>query len=58
MQMRYFHCPVCKTQLTAPKIKNFKKNSYKGKKHRKYMYCPICKIERNFILDETFMIRV
>lgn len=56
MQMRYFHCPVCKTVMTAPKTKNFKKNKYKGVKHRKHMYCPICKIEQRFILDEAFVI--
>ena len=30
MQMRYFHCPVCHTIMTAPKLKNFKKEKYKG----------------------------
>lgn len=57
MQMRFFHCPVCHTTMTAPKIKNFKKEKYKGRKHRKHMYCPICKKEQRFILDETFMMR-
>lgn len=58
MQMRYFHCPVCHTTVTAPKNKNFKKLKYKGSKHRKHMYCPICKTEQRFILDEAFMIRI
>jgi hypothetical protein len=44
--------------MTAPKIKNFKKEKYKGKKHRKTMYCPICEKEQNFILDEAFHVRV
>lgn len=44
-QLRYFHCPVCHLQMTAPKTKNFKKSSYKGKKHRKIMYCINCKKE-------------
>ena len=57
MQMRFFHCPVCKTTMTAPKTKNFKKNSYKGQRHRKHMYCPICKKEQRFILDDAFMMR-
>ena len=58
MQMRYFHCPVCKTVMVAPKLNNFKKNEYKGKKHRKHMWCPICKEEQRFILDEEFKIRM
>ena len=29
MQMRFFHCPVCHTTMTAPKIKNFKKENIK-----------------------------
>ena len=58
MQIRYFHCPVCKTVMMAPKIKNFKKNEYKGKAHRKHMWCPICKKEQRFILDEEFKIRM
>ena len=57
MQFRYFHCPVCKTKMMAPKLKNFKKNIYKGKKHRKTMYCAICKKKRNFIQDEAFCVK-
>ena len=57
MQMRYFHCPVCHIVVTAPKTTNFKKLKYKGQRHRKYMYCSMCKEERQFILDEAFMIR-
>lgn len=56
MQMRYFHCPVCKMIISAPKHKNFKKNVYKGRKHRKHMYCYICKKEQRFILDEAFFL--
>ena len=56
--MRYFHCPVCFTILTAPKRKNFKKNSYKGEKHRKDLYCPKCKKKESFILDEAFFVKV
>jgi hypothetical protein len=44
--------------MMAPKIKNFKKNEYKGKAHRKHMWCPICKKEQRFILDEEFKIRM
>ena len=51
MQMRDFHCPVCQLKLTIPKTKNFKRTTYKGKKHRKTMYCPICGQEQLFILD-------
>ena len=58
MQIRYFHCPECKTVMMAPKNKNFKKNEYKGKTHRKHMWCPICKKEQRFILDEEFKIRM
>ena len=57
MQMRYFHCPVCHTIMTAPKLRNFKKEKYKGCRHRKNMYCPICKKEQRFILDEAFQVR-
>ena len=56
MLMRYFHCPKCKTVMTAPKIRNLKKEKYKGNKHRKTMWCPICKSEQRFILDESFKI--
>ena len=55
--MRYFHCPVCHTIMTAPKLKNFKKEKYKGCRHRKNMYCLICKKEQRFILDEAFQVR-
>lgn len=55
-QLRYFHCPVCNLQMTAPKVKNFKRFSYKGKKHRKTMYCVHCKKEQNFILDEIDLV--
>ena len=56
MQMRYFHCPVCKMIIPAPKHKNFKKNIYKGRMHRKHMYCYTCKKEQRFILDEAFFL--
>ena len=55
-QLRYFHCPVCHLQMTAPKVKNFKRFSYKGKKHRKTMYCVHCKKEQNFILDKIDLV--
>lgn len=55
-QLRYFHCPVCHLQMIAPKIKKFKRFSYKGKKHRKTMYCVHCKKEQNFILDEIDLV--
>lgn len=55
-QLRYFHCLVCHLQMTAPKVKNFKRFSYKGKKHRKTMYCVHCKKEQNFILDEIDLV--
>lgn len=56
MQMRYFHCPVCKMIIPAPKHKNFKRNSYKGRAHRKHMWCYTCKKEQRFILDEAFFL--
>lgn len=57
VQLRYFHCPVCKTKMMAPKSRNFKRENFKGRRHRKIMYCAICQEKRNFILDEITKLR-
>lgn len=56
MQIRYFYCPVCKTEMMAPKQKNAHKVKTKGKEHRKIMWCAICKEERNFIQKDQYFI--
>lgn len=49
-KMRYFECPVCKTQITA-----FKKASKQtSKAHVKHMWCYVCKETIGFIQKDKY----
>ena len=41
--IRQFKCPLCGTEITAPKT------SRTGNGHIKTMYCPVCREQRDFI---------
>lgn len=53
-QLRYFKCPVCHSDMFAPKIKS----TFSGKEHKKDMYCYVCKQMRTFIMDNGEVLRV
>lgn len=41
--IRHFKCPICSTEITAPKL------SKTGYGHVKTMYCYVCRADRDFV---------